>query len=102
MGLVGAVRPDFKRSYSLVGIERIVVKRWWWSPFTISLVSVLFFADQVLDLTPDAIPFVGLVDDVGVIAYGARSLAETISACRGLAWGRLLIPPHAIKPPRKW
>lgn len=37
-----------------------------------------------VDLTPDAIPLVGLVDDVGVIAYVARCLGERISAYR--AW----------------
>lgn len=37
-----------------------------------------------VDLTPDAIPFIGLLDDVAVIAYAARCLAETISAYR--AW----------------
>ena len=61
-----------------------------WKTITYALVAVIYFVDP-LDLVPDFLPVVGLMDDATVVAFVIRSIGKDLQRFReweGKARGR--------------
>ncbi len=56
-----------------------------WRTIVLSVAAIVYFLDP-LDLIPDFIPFVGFLDDAGVLAFVLQSIRKDID--RFLEWER--------------
>ena len=52
-----------------------------WKTITYALVAVIYFVDP-LDLVPDFLPVVGLLDDATVVAFAVRSIGKDLKKFR--------------------
>ncbi len=52
-----------------------------WKTITYALVAVIYFVDP-LDLVPDFLPMIGLVDDAAVVAFVIRSIGKDLQKFR--------------------